>query len=99
MAVNWKPFRTLFLCTWLGKFAKPTKPISFLRMIGEVLMSLDVVGREGLEPFIWLPFGVRDASPLPVEARSDVAHLQVGKGWKARKNCPWSRTLLLFAID
>ena len=24
MAVNWKPFLTLFLWTWLGRFAKPT---------------------------------------------------------------------------
>lgn len=24
MAVNWKPFLTLFLWTWLGRFANPT---------------------------------------------------------------------------
>lgn len=72
MAVNWKPFRTLFLWTWLGKLAKPTKPMSFLRIIGAAPTSLEPAGRDGLEPFILLdPLGVR-RSPLPVEAYESV---------------------------
>lgn len=44
--------------------------------------SLDVVGNDGLEPFILLdPLGVRrEASPLPVEAYESVILSRVRKG-------------------
>ncbi len=62
MAVNWKPLRTLFLCTWLGRFAKPTKPMSFFRMTGEIPCSGAACWREGEEASGLL--GESDASPL-----------------------------------
>ena len=48
MAVNWKPFRTLFLWTWLGRLEKPTKPMSFLRITGDAAAFWEGT-REGLE--------------------------------------------------
>ena len=66
MAVNWKPLRTLFLWTWLGRLAKPTKPMSFFRMTGERPCSGPGCWREGEEPFARL--GESDASPLVVGA-------------------------------
>ena len=35
IAVNWNPFLTDFLWTWLGKLANPTYPMSFLRTAEE----------------------------------------------------------------
>ena len=62
MQVNWKPFLTLFLCTWLGRFANPTYPISFLRMMGGMPAWL---GTEDVEPFA-IPFTEAAISPLGV---------------------------------
>ena len=65
ITVNWKPFRTLLRWTWLGRLAKPTYPMSFLRMIG--VMAWAVLGREGLEPFSAEPLVFGDRSPVREE--------------------------------
>lgn len=47
--------------------------MSFLRIMGVVPASLGAGGKEGLEPFtLFEPLGVKDKSPLPVEAYESV---------------------------
>ena len=69
MAVNWKPLRTLFRWTWLGRLAKPTYPMSFLRMMG-VEPASEGCAKDGLEVSI-LPLPVTE-SPLVDETNESV---------------------------
>lgn len=61
-----KAFLTLLRWTWFGRFAKPTYPMSFLRMMW--VMEWRLLEREGLEPLSAEPFVLGDErSPVKEE--------------------------------
>jgi hypothetical protein len=71
ITVNWKPFLTLLRWTWFGRLAKPTYPMSFLRMMG--VMAWRLLEREGLEPFRAAePFEFGERSPAREEMYESV---------------------------
>lgn len=79
MTLKWKPLRTLLRCHWLGRFAKPTYPVSFLRTM---FMSLAAAAAAlgSLDEMVWGAEARALATPFICSRRGDPAVVAGGDG-------------------